>query len=235
MKYVDKIALIMNLILPMIVCGQRTHFDLPVNKHKSHQKGLYQQSKEFQSGYSGISFFYSYYETNFLNPLYSESISNGDLVKQFGSNLKLRIDAAYPFLLDMDWFSSRFVYEGTNNPDLLKTPKIRHRGIEVTSSLVLLPSYKKFNFYLGIGYQSGSLIASNYWPLESEESKDNIEAAEEKISYQSNCSSPIWKIGASVLFAENYLLLAEYKQSFNSNSTKSFNQFNIGLGLRVKN
>jgi outer membrane protein assembly factor BamA len=159
------------------------------------------------------------------------NVEDGDLSHSFGTSLNYRIIAGYPFLFDINWFSSRFEYTGDdeNNP-LYEAYKIRHRGLELAVNFVLLPSNSHFIPYAGIGYQSASLIASNLWPMESSDDENKSNSDTEAKKYKSNCSGPIWKAGVMLEYRRATFSI-EYKQSLNAKSEKASNQLSIGIGL----
>ena len=193
---------------------------------------MYRKVKESFRGKPTISFMYSYHQSSFLNKNFAQLMESGDMTREFGSSLKFRIEYGFPFLFDVDWFSSRFFLDSPTGAPLEQTSYIRHRGLEVSCNLLLLPVFKYFQYYMGIGYQSASLIASNKMPLESTQEDDPNATVEKEISYYSDCSSVIWKAGFTIMMGENYLINAEYKQSLKPDGLKSFNQLSVGLGIR---
>lgn len=210
-------------------------FTLPEGKYKNDELTAYRRVKQKFNDRMGLTYMLSYHKTNFLNDQFAANIQDGVLDYHPGTCLTFRFEYGFPLVFDFNWFSSRFTYEGPNDNPLFETPYIRHRGIEVSSNLVLLPASKNFMPFIGIGYQSASLVASNFWPLDkySDENNNNSNnnQDEEKIEHLSNCSTPIWKVGLSFGFDKLYIN-AEYKQSLGALSTKSFNQISIGIGIR---
>lgn len=208
------------------------NFYLPQGKYKASENTMYRRVKDSFKGETGLTFMYSYHQTNFLNDNFAYLIKNDELDRNFGSSFKFRIEYGYPFLFDVDWFSSRFFLDSPSGSPLEQTSHIRHRGLEVSCNLLMLPVYKYFSYYLGLGYQSASLIASNKRPLDSTKEDDPNATVEKGISYYSDCSSVIWKAGFTIMMGENYLINAEYKQSLKPDGLKSFNQLSVGLGIR---
>lgn len=231
-------VLILSLWIPNLMAQQEpandkaANFYLPQNRYKTKENTMYKRVKESYKNNPSFAVLYSYHQTNFLNDNFAYLIENDELDRRFGSCLKTRIEVGFPFLFDIDWFSSRYFIDSPSGSPLEHTSNIRHRGLEVSCNLILLPVFKYFHYYIGLGYQSASLIASNKLPMESTQEDDPNAAVEKEISYYSNCSAPIWKAGFTILMGENFLINAEYKQSFKPDGLKSFNQLSIGLGAR---
>ncbi len=207
-------------------------YALPVGKHPFRGNKPYARTREqIKDKDAKVVVSLNYHRSNFLNGKFAMNVEDGDLSHSFGTSLNYRIIAGYPFLFDINWFSSRFEYTGDdeNNP-LYEAYKIRHRGLELAVNFVLLPSNSHFIPYAGIGYQSASLIASNLWPMESSDDENKSNSDTEAIKYKSNCSGPIWKAGVMLEYRRATFSI-EYKQSLNAKSEKASNQLSIGIGL----
>lgn len=208
-------------------------YALPIRKYPFKGNKPYARTrKQLKDESAKVVVSLNYHRTNFLNGHFAMNKEAGDLSHNFGTSLNYRIISGYPFLFDINWFSSRFEYTGDdeNNP-LYEAYKIRHRGLELAVNFVLLPSNRHFITYVGIGYQSASLIASNLWPMEEyadDENKNNNDT--ESIKYKSNCSGLIWKTGVMLEYRRATFSI-EYKQSLKAKSEKASNQLSIGVGL----
>jgi hypothetical protein len=240
-KIFDKLPLLLLMVTCLGAVAQKqpagsADFILPTGKFKNDELTAYRRVKQKLNTRMGLTYMLCYHQTNFLNDQFVNNIQDGALSYSPGTCLSFRFEYGFPLVFDFNWFSSRFTYEGPNDNPLFETPYIRHRGIEISSNLVLLPVSKSFMPFIGIGYQSASLVASNYWPLDKysddNDKKSNTSNQEkEEIKHLSNCSAPIWKVGLSVGFDKLYIN-AEYKQSLNVSATKAYNQLSIGIGYR---
>lgn len=207
-------------------------YALPIRKYSFKDNKPYARTrKQFKDKDGKVVVSLNYHRTNFLNGHFAKNEESGVLSHNFGTSLNYRVISVYPFLFDINWFSSRFEYTGDdeNNP-LYEAYKIRHRGLELAVNFVLLPSNRHFMPYAGIGYQSASLIASNLWPMESADDENKNNSDTEAIRYKSNCSELIWKTGIMLEYRRATFGI-EYKQSLNAKSEKASNQLSIGIGL----
>lgn len=222
-KYYLSLSLLL-LIFSLSCYGQggskvdvsKKQYQLPQKKYKANLSTPYSPIRSMfrRDGYN-TTYMASYHSTLFLNPKFAGNIENSSLEAGPGYSLGLKLEYFIPVSFDLNWFSSSFIYSNNNNSSspLLDGSVIKHRGIEIAANLTLLPANKYFLPYVGLGYQTASLVAGN--------------------EYYSNCSAAIWKAGI-MLGLPSFFLMFEYKQSLNPNAPKAFNQLSIGAGLRAK-
>jgi outer membrane receptor protein involved in Fe transport len=211
--------------------SRKSDFELPENKFKEKPESQYGKVKSHLKYHHRSTWIFSYHKSSFLNTNFAGNIDNNNIKQKFGTSLNYRFDKAFPFIFDINWFASKFVYEGSSVSSIADTPKIRHRGIELAANFSLLPTSKFFMPYIGVGYQTASIVASNYWPIETM-GEDQQQSAENQIEYSSNCSTGIWKVGVTI-GGTNLFVNAEYKQSLFLTKSKSFNQLSVGIGIRL--
>lgn len=113
------------------------------------------EAREYMMGFQvGL----GYHQSTFVNPQFAKVIENGNLSREIGAVFSTRF-TYLPIIIDFNWFSSNFKASSDinfewNYPD---TALIRHRGLELSVSVPLIPTSKNFVPYAGIGYQSSAL------------------------------------------------------------------------------
>jgi len=174
---------------------------------------------------SGVIISYGYHQTNFLNYVFNQHLKNGDIQKEWGNVLNLRITASYPLMIDLAYFSSQFTVKDVYGWQNTDTTRVRHRGGELALSLPLLSATRYFIPYIGAGYQFAQLYVGP--PVVQTEGVDYSDI----VVMSKNTFSPIYKLGVMLNF--NIMSYSvEYKHSFINNKLQ-FYQLSVNLGLKI--
>ena len=213
-----KIVLVLFMLLTSFSLFSQND-NLPANKYKTGHtlSDIFKKPK----GLVKYSLTYGYHQTNFLNPTYALNTKNGTISRKYGGVLKFQW-ILYPFLIDIDWFSSR--YRVKNVYSISDTTNIRHHGFSMFLSTTFPPIIRSSIFipYLGIGYQFSSIGTANEIIRLNGNSKGVT-----KTNF--NTSSPMWKLGFS-LKIYGLTLGIEHRQTLTLNSNESYGQFAVLLG-----
>ncbi len=167
---------------------------------------------------------YGYHQTNFLNSTFKTYFENGDIEREWGSIVNLRIAGAYPVMFDLAYFSSQFSVKNVPSWPNSDTTKVRHRGGEIAVLMPLLSATRFFIPYCGAGYQFSQLYAGP--PLIQESGVDYSDI----IEMAKDVSSPIYKLG--IMFNFNIMSYSvEYKHTF-FNDKNPYYQLSANLGFK---
>ena len=191
----------------------------PENKYKDGHtfNSIFKKPKKLKKA----SISYGSHKTYFLNSSFYQHIKDGIIQRKFGGVFKFQ-QIIYPFIIDADWFSSKYILNGNYGlfPDNIN---IRQHGLSLFCSATF-PALIKSNIffpYIGIGYQASALETGH---------EIYGKAASEPLS-NFNTSAPMWKIGFDLKLYQLYFLAVEYRQTLMLNNDKSFNQLAILLGI----
>ena len=199
--------------------------NLPQHKYKN--KLTLTDIMRSQKSVNGFMVSYGYHQTTFLNPVFGNNI-NDDIIKKKYGGVFTASYTAYPFIFDIDWFSSRFRVQDKVSWPYNDTTNVRHRGMSffISSALFPLVHSKSFLPYIGIGYQSSALGVG----IEIVKVSKGGKSVEQS---SINTSCPQWKIGFKLKWWEAYWLIVEYRQSIMLNQEKSLNELSVLIGLNT--
>jgi len=186
--------------------------DYEANKYKSNRNS-YSAIKSFHQK-NLFTILWGMNFSSFLNTNFNEYYKIGFIKSKFNYNtFYLRIDRFSPFILDICNFSST----NTLTDSTIFGKEFYHKGVEISSSFILLPflSPKSGDMalypYVGGGIQFGDLIWENNKSVK-------------------NIYSPIVKIGITNIIS-NFSLYTEYKRSVN---ILNYNYYHFVFGLGYK-
>jgi hypothetical protein len=169
-----------------------------------------------------LSYSLGYTQTAFLNSDYGDAVANKSISPLYGYNVNMRYTATLPMFLEMNYYNSIFNVTGDSYLDFKKDNRITFQGVDLSMSLVLLPSGGIFVPYIGVGFTAATATSGcGIYDLNSGQLK-------KKEFYNG-----IWKAGLMLNFSEYFYLYGEYRQTFDAGNAGSFNQITGGLGFRI--
>ncbi len=178
----------------------------PLRRLSSRMFKLYNLSADINYSYP---FFYS---EDFGN-----NIDNGFIKNVFGSSFSLKSEFGSHLLLDINYSYGEY------HLFTLLEDKVYFNDFGVDMSYKLLQN-SIFIFYIGVGHKFSSLLIDN------DKYKEDV----------TNTSQSIWKLGTMLTLLDFHhdgfriYLIGEYKQPFDINSSYSYNQLTLGMGVRFR-
>ncbi len=165
--------------------------------------------------------------SSFLYPRFIEQKSLNKINGGYGLQVHLGY-STYSFFFDSYWFVNEYNVKEKIDPifSVITNDKIetKHRGIEVSANIRLLPSNKSWTKriypYLGIGYSFSEVISFEY--------NDDKKEGEREVVSEWGTEAIIWNVGLNLYnkgksyFKINYKQTLPFLDDFNATSFRSF-------------
>jgi hypothetical protein len=195
----------------------------PFQKARDYTKAL-----EFSGGW---------FTSQFLNENYQQNLEVGNIDRGNGAIFRTRL-VSYPFLYDFEWFSSKYDLKD-DHPALTGYTSdnnyVRHRGIDLSMSLVLIPTSKHITPYVGFGYQLAEMgMLDPLIGAKKEEDKTIAQNPTPQKPFEGNVkmNTTFWKAGIMITPSSVVGISAEFRNSVGLDESRAFNQFSITLNWR---
>lgn len=175
----------------------------------------YQKAKDIHNGFQ---IFVGTTQADFLNQRYLSNLNNKVLKKKFGYSFSVAA-VSYPFSYYLDffnasWENSDFVAQGLSNS---------YSGLNLGSDVMLVPSFKSFQPFVGLSYQYSNLALEQSTSDDIKTfSKANTEGLYAKVGLQLT----MFKVLALKSFYQKSVIVPDLRQNY---------RFEIGIGLNYSN
>ncbi|MCX6270602.1 MAG: hypothetical protein NTU44_05170 [Bacteroidetes bacterium] len=229
-KYLTRFLFIFNLLL--IGCLSGNSYSQPITfKNKEYQNRLtFSQKMDYFRDLNGLSLYYGYHQTNFLNSHFGNNLDEKVIKRKYGGAFRAS-QMVFPFIFDFDWFSSRFRVDSSKTVfHYSDSVNIRHRGVSFSVSAVLFPvTFTQLLIpYAGAGYQSSGVCigcGSEYWFSSKKVDKSSVSTS--GFYYKIGVLSILGPIDTPV-----FRLNVEYMRSF-ALDKKALNMLYLSLGVMI--
>ncbi len=208
-------------------------FLFAINSHIKAQLGTSSPFQEAKDYTKALEFSGGWFRSEFLNENFSQNLENGNIKHDLGGIFRTRL-VAYPFLYDFEWFFSK--YDLDNEQPTLSSytslyHHVRHRGINVAMSLVLIPTSKYITPYVGAGYQFAEL--GNVEPIFNLDSESDIPNNTNPFESNIKMNTPFWKVGLTITPHKSFSVSGEFRNSLGLEDGRAFNQYSITANWRI--
>lgn len=172
----------------------------------------------------------------FMNENFRQNIESGALAHSIGALMQVRI-VYYPLILDAEWNSC--LYEVEDDYPIWSTytqggaGKFRHRSLNASASLALLPFSRHITPYLGAGYQVGTLGRTEPWINLNDDEENPQTPGTNDYEGVVALQTPFWKFGLMIAPVQTFEIAIEYRHSLGLEQDRAFSQVTIAFSRRI--